>query len=45
MYSQQHGHFGLFLVSNLLAGLLLRPYDPNGGEGGFRCTRAQAHIT
>jgi len=25
MHSQQHGQFGLFLVSNLLTGLLLRP--------------------
>jgi hypothetical protein len=25
MYSQQHGQPGLFLVSNLLTGLLLRP--------------------
>jgi len=25
MYSRQHGQPGLFLVSNLLTGLLLRP--------------------
>jgi len=25
MYSHQHGQSGLFLVSNLLTGLLLRP--------------------
>jgi hypothetical protein len=25
MYSHQHGQIGLFLVSNLLTGLLLRP--------------------